>query len=622
MFEASRREVLLTATAAAAIANSGAAMAFSDPATDASGATWDLTDLYSTPAAWETERQALMKAIPTLVQYKGRLGQGASTLRAAFEAQSALSKRLGRLYIYASLKSDEDVRIAANQERKQKARDAYTAYSEATSWVVPELIAVGASKLRGFIASDPGLKKFAFGIEDTLRLAPHTLDANGERLLALAGTPLSGPSDISEQLRSSDIPRPTVKLSDGREVRLDDQGYTNARSAQNRADRKLVFDKFWGSYKAFENSLGTSLAARVQGSIFSSKARNYKSSLDAALSDSNLPEGVYRTLIAETNRGLPVLHRYFALRQRMLGLPDMGYWDIYPPLVKSDRKYSLDEMRALTLEAIKPLGADYVAQFDRASRQKWMDPFPRKGKTSGAYMSGGAYDVHPYLLLNLSDQYDGLSTYAHEWGHAMHTLLAKAAQPYELAGYPTFTAEVASTAQELMLVHTLLDRAQTKEDKLFFLGQLMENYRGTFFRQAMFGEFQLAIHEMAERGEGLSGEKMSALYIDLLKRYHGPKVRIEPDYAVEWAFIPHFYRTFYVYQYATSITAANFFADSVMKGGGAERDRYLAVLKAGGSDYGYNLLKIGGLDMASPTPYRTLVANFSSVLDQAERLLA
>jgi oligoendopeptidase F len=244
-----------------------------------------------------------------------------------------------------------------------------------------------------------------------------------------------------------------------------------------------------------------------------------------------------------------------------------------------------------------------------------MDPFPRQGKASGAYMNPSAYDVHPYLLLNLSDKYDGLTTYAHEWGHAMHSLLANKAQPYDLASYPTFTAEVASTTHELLLANMMVERAKTKEEKLFYLGQIMENYRGTFFRQSMFAEFQLAINDLGTKGEGLSGEKMSSLYLDLLKRYHGPKVQIEPVYSAEWMYIQHFYFGFYVWQYATSITAANFFAQKLMHGTSADRDRYLGVLRAGGSDYGYNLLKNGGLDMA-------IVDSFSKVLDQAEKLIA
>ena len=619
MLDLSRREALVSA-AVVAIAAGVPSWALAQATADG-GAAWDLRDIYPTDAAWEADRRAIQAQIPSLLQYQGKLGQSAAGLKAALQAQSDLNKRASRLYTYASLKADEDVRIGVNQERKQKAQDVFTALGEATSWANPELVAIGAAKINRFIAADPGLKKFAFGLRDVLRTASHTLSPEEEKLLASAGTPLAGPQDIRDQLTSSDIPRPTVKLSDGREIRLDDQGYTIARSAPNRADRKMVFDKFWASYKAFENSLGASLATQVKGDMFRAKARHYDSALQAALDGSNLPEAVYRSLIAEANRGLPVLHRYFALRQRMLGLPDMGYWDIYPPLVKSDRTYGLAEIRQLTLDATKPLGAEYGRIFADATSKRWMDPFPRPGKASGAYMQPGAFDVHPYLLLNMSDKYDGLSVYAHEWGHAMHTLLANAAQPYELAGYPTFTAEVASTAHELLLANMMVEWAKTRDDKLFYLGQIMENYRGTFFRQAMFGEFQLAINDLANKGEGLSGEKLSALYFDLLKRYHGPKVQMEPAYASEWAYIQHFYFGFYVWQYATSITAANFFAQKVMHGTAADRDNYLAVLRAGGSDYGYNLLKIGGLDMATAEPYRLIVDSFSKVLDQAEALL-
>jgi oligoendopeptidase F len=620
MIEVSRREMLVSAAATAALAGGVSTIAVAQTASSA--AAWDLTDLYPGDAAWEVERQALLKAIPDLKAQKGTLGRSAAAMRAAFEAQSDINKRTSRLYTYASLKADEDRRVAPNQERKQQAQDVFTALGEATAWTNPEVVAIGAKKVNAFIAADPVLRsKFAFSLRDVLRLAPHTLSASEEALLASAGTPLAGPSDIRDQLASSDIPRPTVKV-DGKDVRLDDQGYTIARAAPNRAERKMVFDKFWASYKAFESSLGASLAAQVKGDLFRAKARHYESALQASLDGGNLPEAVYRSLIAETNRGLPVLQRDFELRRRMLGLPDMGYWDIYPPLVKSVRSYTLAEMRQLTIDAVKPLGPEYVREFSNVTQKKWMDPLPRQGKASGAYMNPGAYDVHPYLLLNLSDKYDGLTTYAHEWGHAMHSLLANAAQPYELSGYPTFTAEVASTAHELLLANMMVERAQAKEDKLFYLGQIMENYRGTFFRQSMFAEFQLAINDLATKGEGLSGEKMSAIYFDLLKRYHGPKVQLEPVYAAEWAYIQHFYFGFYVWQYATSITAANFFAQKMMHGTPADRDRYLNVLRAGGSDYGYNLLKTGGLDMASAEPYRLIVDSFSKVLDQAEALIA
>ena len=327
--------------------------------------------------------------------------------------------------------------------------------------------------------------------------------------------------------------------------------------------------------------------------------------------------------MAEANRGLPQLHRYFELRRRMLKLPDMAYYDIYPPLVQLGRRFTVPEMRSLTLEALKPLGPDYVDTLGKATAARWMDPLPRPGKKSGAYMNpAAAYDVHPYLLLNLGQNYEGLSTYAHEWGHAMHTLLADRAQVYDKAAYPIFLAEIASTCNELLLAAYMVARARTREEKLFYLGQQLESIRGTFYRQTMFAEFELATHDQAEAGEGLSGDRFTAIYLDLLKRYHGPRVAIDPAYAAEWAYIPHFYNSFYVYQYATCVSAASYFARAILRGGARERDNYLAVLKAGGSDYPTVILKRAGLDMASAAPYRAVVATFKDTLDQAEALMA
>jgi oligoendopeptidase F len=614
MTELNRRDALASAAALTALSITPAAAAV--PA----GAAWDLTELYPTDAAWSAERDAVAARLPQLAAYKGKLGTAAG-FKGAMELQSTLGITVGRLYTYASLKADEDLRVAANQERRQIATDLYTAYGEAASWISPELLVVGKARVDGYFAADAGLARFRFQVEDVLRLADHTLSPEGEALLAATSGPLNGPQDIRDQLVAADLPRPEVTLSTGQTVRLDDQGYTLHRAAPNRADRKLVFDRFWASYGKFQNSLGAAMAAKVKGDMFSARARRYDSALQGALAGPNLPEAVYRTLIAETNAGLPVLHRYFELRRRMLKLPDIAYYDIYPPLVSLARTFSLEEMRTLTMEAIQPLGADYVRLFGQVSAKRWMDPRPRPGKQSGAYMQPGAYEVHPYLLLNLNDGYEGLTTYAHEWGHAMHSLLANTAQPFELSNYPTFTAEIASTGHEMFLGRMMIQRAKTPEEKLFYLGQMMETFRGTFFRQAMFAEFQLAINDMAQKGEGLSGEKMSAVNLDLLKRYHGPTFIMDPAYGIEWAYIQHYYFGFYVFQYATSITAANFLADRVLKGGPKDRDNYLAVLKAGGSDYGYEILRKAGLDMATATPYRTLVATFSDILDQAEKLL-
>jgi oligoendopeptidase F len=619
MTELTRRQLL----SAAALAGLAAAVPAWAQDAAAGGAAWDLTELYPSDAAWDEARKAALAAIPGVGKYRGRLGESADVLAQALAVQSDLGRTIARVYTYASLKGDEDVRISAYQEKQAQAVDLYTAFGEATAWVSPELLTVGKDKILGFVASNATLRsRFDHYLADTLRQAPHTLSSEGEAILASVSSPLQAPGDISGQLRSSDIPWPTITLSTGKQVRLDSQGYTLNRDAPNRADRKAVFDAFWAAHGKFQNSFGATYNAQVKGDIFRAKSRKYPTSLAHALSGANIPEAVYRTLVAEADKGLPQLHRYFDLRRRMLKLPDIHYYDIYPPLVSLDRTFTLDQMRTTTLEAVKPLGPDYQARIAKATAAKWMDPRPRPGKSPGAYMNPGAFDVHPYLLLNLSDKYDGMTTYAHEWGHALHSLLANSTQPYDKADYPIFLAEIASTCNEQLLVAHMLKNAKTKEEKLFYLGQQMENFRGTFYRQTMFAEFELKAHDMAEAGEGLSGEKFTSVYFDLLKRYHGPAMGFEPAYANEWAFIPHFYNSFYVYQYATCIAAATYFAQQILKGGAKARDNYLDVLKAGGSDYPVDILKRAGLDMASPAPYRALVAAFKDTLDQAEALIA
>lgn len=617
MTDFSRRQALMLAAAAAA------APAFADAQTAAAAlpAVWDLAPLYPDAAAWDAEARAVEAALPGLAAHKGKLGESAASLRSALEAIFALQKRFLRLVVYATLKADEDLSVAVHQERRQRAQALGAKFGEATAWTSPEVLRVGRARIEALLGEDPALAKFRFGLMDTLRQAPHTLDDQGEALLAAASNPLSGPTTVRGQLVASDIPWPTVTVA-GEPVRLDQQGYTRARAAADRAERKKVFDTFFGAFKGFESSLGAALAAKVNGDLFNARARKYDSALAWATDGPNIPTGVYRTLVAEANRGLPILHRYFDLRRRLLGLSDLGYWDIYPPVTRLDARFDLAASRRLSLEAMKPLGPEYSREFERATAQPWVHVYPSKGKRGGAYVFGAAYDVHPYMLLNHTDNYEGLSTYAHEWGHAMHTLIAQKAQPFELAGYPTFLAEVASTVNEQLLVAHMVKGAKTREEKLFYLDRVCEMMRATFYRQTMFAEFELAIHEAAERGEALSGKRLSAIYLDLLKRYHGPKMTIEEAYGVEWALPGHFFDyNFYVYQYATSVTAASAFAEKILAGGPRERDAYLAVLKAGGSDYPVDVLKRAGVDMTSPEPYRAMLTKFERTIADMEKLI-
>ncbi len=424
MTKLSRREALAAGALATLVLS---APGWAQGTAQAGVAAWDLTEIYPGDDAWDEARKRALEALPAIAKYRGRLGESAETLAEALILQSDLGKTIGRIYTYVSLKADEDVRIAAYQEKQAQAIDLYTASGEATAWFSPEILAVGQPKIDRFIAASPTLKtRFDFYPANIVHQSGHTLSPEGEAILA--GAPLRAPGEIAGQLRSSDIPWPTIRLSDGKEIRLDSQGYTLNRDAPNRTDRKAVFDAFWTAHGKFQNSFGATYNAKVKSDIFYAKARNYPTSLAAPLSGNNVPEAVYRTLVAEANKGLPQLHRCFDLRRRMLELPDIAYYDIYPPLVSLDRPFSLDQMRTLTLEAVKPLDPDYQTRIARATSAKWMDPWPRPGKRPGAYMNPGAYEVHPYLA-QPSEKYDGLSTYAHEWGHALHSLLANAAQP-------------------------------------------------------------------------------------------------------------------------------------------------------------------------------------------------
>jgi oligoendopeptidase F len=617
MAAVTRREILTT-VGAVVLTSAGEPAGAADSA--APPATWDLKDLYATPEAWSAEQAAVKAALATLAIYRGKLGESAQSLRDALQTQSDLSRKVQRLALYSGLIADSDTSLSAAQERRQLAIALNGALSEAGSWIQPEILQIGAARIGAFQAAEPGLNNFRFALADTLRLAPHTLGTEAESVLAAASTPLAGAQQIRTQLVDSDLPWPEVTLSTGR-VTLDQPTFTALRESPIRADRKLVFEAFFGTFDRYKTSLATALATQVQSDIFTAKSRRYDSALQAALSAAgNVPTSVYRTLVEETNRGLPQLHRYFEVRRRLLGLSDLHYHDIYPPLAKLDETFDLRRIRTLTLEAVQPLGKVYVDTLAKATSSPWGDYLPRKNKVSGAY-ENDAYDVHPYVLLNLTGNYESLSTFAHEWGHAMHSVLADRAQPYETAAYQIFTAEIASTMNEQLLSAHMLATANSKAEKIFYLGQILELVRATFYRQAMFAEFELLIHETVEKGGALSGEGLNRMYLQLARKYHGPKVTVDEAIASEWAYVPHFYYDFYVYQYATCLAASAYFYEQVTRGGVRERETYLGVLRAGGSDYPAEVLKKAGLDMASPAPYRALVDRFSKALDMIEALI-
>ncbi len=590
-------------------------------------AMWDLSDLYLNEQAWTRDYARLKEETQRLDAFKGTLGANAAAMLKALDAISHASKEANRLFTYASLRADEDLSNSKNQERKQQAGALHTLISEKTAWLAPEILGLGAPKVKAFESQDRALaERHGFSLDNILRAGPHTLGVEAESVLAAAGDVLQQPDSIYGQLANSDLPFLTVKLSDGTSARLDQSGYERYRQAQNRADRKLVFDSFWGSWKQYESTQGAILTAQIMGDAFRAKARKHANALAAALFPDAMPEAVYRTLVAQANAGLPTLHRYFSLRKRLLGVSGpLEYYDIYPTMFpgKDLPKFPVADSERVVLDALAPYGEEYLGFLRQGFTRKWTDPYPRPHKASGAYMNGSAYDVHPYLLLNHNDDYASLSTLAHEWGHAVHTLLTTKNQPYEKSNYSTFVAESASIANEMLLVDYMVKHAKTREEKLYYLGEALESIRGTFFRQVMLAEFELAIHEEIEQGRPLSGARMTELYCGLVKKYHGEAqgvMRINPNYCIEWAFIPHFFYNFYVYQYATSMAGAAEFSDAIVREGKPAAERFLALLRAGGSDYPYELYKHAGIDMASPAPYQALIARMNRIMDEIEAL--
>lgn len=583
---------------------------------------WDLGKLYADDAAWQASRQKTLDRLPEVKALQGTLGASAASLLHAMQTISDVQRELARLDVYASLKSDADTQVTANQALRQQAAAAGTQLGEATAWLAPEIAAIGQPKIDAAIAVEPKLKPFAYMLHSMLRLAAHTLSASEEKLLAGAADPLSQPQQIYSLLANADLPWPTITVR-GKKIVLDQETYVALRADHDPKVREQVFHAFWPVFKAFQRTIGATYVAHLRGVVFDAHAHKYDNALQAKLAGDNTPEAVYRTLVAETNAGLPVLQRYLKLRGRLQGIAVPKYSDIYGELVKSDKTYSLADAEQLTLKATAPLGEDYTKALGEHFLGAWMDAVPRKGKRSGAYMNPGAYDVHPFVLTSFNGGYESVTTVAHEWGHAMHSVLANAAQPYELANYGIFVAEIPSTTNEMLLADYMVRNAKTRDEKIFAITRQLESLRTTFFRQAMFAEFELKAHEAVEKDEPLTGETLTKIYLDLLRRYHGDAegvMKIEELYGTEWEYIPHFYTDYYVFQYATSISAAAYFAEGIEKGDDALRKRYLDMLRAGGSDDAYLVVKNAGLDMATPAPYRALVARMARLTDELDAL--
>ncbi len=581
---------------------------------------WRMEDMFPSNDAWEAEYAQAGALIQRAESFAGKLSAGAGTLADALDAMAEASLAVERLFVYARMRRDENNANTLYQGMADRAAAINVKLESALSYLDPEILAMDEAMLQGFIQSEPRLAVYRQFLDRLARRRAHTLSQSEERLLAMAGEVLESPHNIFVMLNNADMKFPTVTGEDDEPVQLTHGRYIPMMESRNRDVRKGAFQALYATYLAYRNTLATTYGSSVKGDVFGAQARNFPSSLAASLHGDAVPVEVYDNLIATVRANLPLLHRYMALRKRALGVDELHMYDLYVPIVAEvDMKMTYAQACDMLREGLSPLGPDYIAAMSEGLNTGWVDVLENEGKSSGAY-SWGVWGTHPYVLMNWNDTLDNAYTLAHELGHAMHSYLSDRL-PYMQAQYPILLAEVASTFNECLFLDYMLKRTQDKDNRLYLLNHFLEQVRTTVIRQVMFAEFEKITHEMAERGEALTGESLSAVYRQLNADYYGQDMVLDSEIDMEWARIPHFYGAFYVYKYATGFASAVALADGVLTGGEPARQRYLKFLGSGGTDYPLNLLREAGVDLLKPDAVEACFARFAAMLEEMEALL-
>ena len=587
--------------------------------------TWNLADIYATEADWQQGKTAWAAKIDQIDAYRNKLSESADQLLACLEFTTEMSKELSQLYSYASMFSDQDTRESKPQGMKQELQQLATQFSAKASFIDPEIVAIDPQTIEEFLRKQPRLQIYRQYLDNLQRQRAHLLSAPEEKIVAEAGLISGTAGQIYSIFSNADLPYPKVTLSNGETVLLNAAGYSLHRASTNREDREKVFDAFFTALNGFRRTFGTQLDGNVKKDLFYARVRNYPSSMAAALDANNIPLTVYHSLIENVNKNLDTFHRYLTLKKRMLGVDTLKYSDLYTPVVADiDISYTLDQAQKMILEAMAPLGPVYVATLKEAFDNRWIDYHPTLGKRSGAYSNGSVYDAHPYILMNFNGQYNDVSTLAHELGHSLHSYFANKTQPYATADYPIFVAEVASTLNEALLIHKQLELIQDDDARLSLLMNYLDSIKSTVFRQTQFAEYELRIHEAAEQGIPLTGDKLTEIYADVVRTYYGHEKNIclvDDLYTIEWAYIPHFYYNFYVYQYATSFTASTALSQKILAGDCDAVAKTIAFLSAGGSDYPIELLKKAGVDLTTSEPFVMTMQAMNQTMDEIEKIL-
>lgn len=583
---------------------------------------WDLDSVYPSVAAWEEDYARVEAMVPQLTAYQGRLGESAGVLLEALRARDALFQLLERVAVFAHMKEDEDTTNSTYQALSTRGQSLSARVAAASSFMTPEILAIPTETIRAWLDEDSDLAAYRHELENLLREKEHVRSPEVEELLAQMSEVGAAPRDIFGKLNHADMKFPRIKDEEGKEVELTHGRYLRFLESPVREVRQAAFDALYGTYAKFRNTLAATYASSVRKDVVYARARRYPSARAAALSSTNVPESVYDNLIAAVHRNLPSLHRYVQLRRKLLKLDELHMYDLYTPMVAEvDKKIPYAEAVETILKALAPLGEEYCEVARKGlTTDRWVDIYENVGKRSGAY-SFGAYTTKPFILMNYQETLDSMFTLAHELGHSMHSYFTRRTQPYHYGDYTIFVAEVASTFNEALLTDYLLKQTNDQKLKMYLINHQLESFRTTLYRQTMFAEFEHITHQKSENGEALTADSLDEIYYDLNKQYYGTEgMVIDEAIAREWARIPHFYTAFYVYQYATGISAAVALSQQVLSEGKPAVDRYLAFLKSGSSDYSTNLLAKAGVDMTSPEPVQQALDVFASLLDEMERL--
>ncbi|MCY7151355.1 oligoendopeptidase F [Streptococcus gallolyticus subsp. gallolyticus] len=581
---------------------------------------WDLSTVFATDDAWEAELASLDSDLENAKAYKGHLTASSNDLLAITESYLALSRRLEKLYVYASMKNDQDTTVAKYQEYQAKATAIYAKFSEIFAFYEPELMQLSKEAFEDFVAETPALSAYAHFFEQLFKRQPHVLSQAEEELLAGVQEIFGAAGETFGILDNADIIFPIVLDDEGKEIQLTHGNFISLLESKNRDVRKEAYQALYATYEQFQHTYAKTLQTNVKVHNYEARVHHFKSAREAALSANFIPESVYDTLIETVNANLPLLHRYVELRKKILKLDDLKMYDIHTPLSEMDMSFSYEEALAKAEDVLAVFGKEYSERVHRAFTERWIDVHVNKGKRSGAY-SGGSYDTNAFMLLNWQDTLDNLFTLVHETGHSLHSTFTRENQPYVYGDYSIFLAEIASTTNENILTETLLKEVDDDKARFAILNHYLDGFKSTIFRQAQFAEFEDIIHKADQAGEVLTSDYLNQLYADLNEKYYGLSKADNPEIQYEWARIPHFYYNYYVYQYATGFAAASYLADKVVHGTQADIDRYLDYLKAGNSDYPLNVIKKAGVDMTTSAYLDAAFRIFEERLDELEALI-